>query len=444
MNHRTLTFAFIFVSLSITALNAQVTLPPPAETTAPGGPIFQIHANSVLVPVVVRDAQSHAVGDLKQEDFKIFDQGKRRTIVGFTLQQSVKTEASPSAPPASTSVAPNSAPAAANPAQSSTTTKRSIVFLFDDRHLGPGDLEQVKKAGIRMLEKPLADGDRAVVLSFRGVNSGITHDHVPLQTAISNLKPQQINQRDRSQCPDIDYYTADQILNKHSKTEWDVAYEQAANCSHKSYGAGPSGGTGYVEQLVRTAANQALLAGDQDVRETLIYLRDVVHTMTKFPGQRTLILVSPGFYTGTDEALAMQSSVLNVAAASNVVISVLDARGLGGSNVGAGSNGSVSVFANMTGQPIQSQLESARANEYLMSELADGTGGTYFRHSNDLEGGLESLAAGPEFLYLLEFSLQDVKANSSYHQLKVEVAGSGLSVKTRAGYFAPSPPGKNQ
>lgn len=441
MNHQTPALAFIVLSLAIPALHTQVAIPPPSNPPAPGGIILQIHANSVLVPVVVRDSRGHAVGNLKQEDFKVFDQGKRRTIVGFTLQQSDK----PADPqPAVPSPPPDPAKSAADPApQPATSAKRFVVFLFDDRHLGPGDLEQVKKAGIRMLDKPLADNDRAVVLSFHGVNSGVAHDREPLLAAISKLKSQQTNQRDHSQCPDIDYYTADQILNKHSKTEWDVAYEQAANCSHKSYGAGPPGGTGYVEQLVRTAANQALIAGDQDVRETLTYLRDVVHTMAKLPGQRTLVLVSPGFYAGTDEALAIQSTVLNVAAASNVTISVLDARGLGGSNVGANSSGSVSVFANATGQPVQSQLESSRENETLMSELADGTGGTFFRHSNDLEAGLETLATGPEFLYLLEFSLQDVKSNGSYHQLKVEVAGSGLSVKSRSGYFAPMPPGKN-
>ncbi len=441
MNRKSQAIVVTVLSLAMPTLLAQNAPPPSSEPSAPATTILHVQTNSVLVPVVVRDSQGHAVGNLKQDDFKIFDQGKRRSIIGFTLQQHEKSEGPQATPPGSTSVtsATSSSPVAGTAVQPSTEAKRFIVFLFDDRHLGPGDLDQVKKAGSQMLDKPLADGDRAVVLSFRGVNSGMTHDHAPLQAAISKLKSQQVNGLDRGQCPDIDYYTADQILNKRSKPEWDIAYEQAANCAHKSSAASPSGGTGYVEQLVRTAANQALVAGDQDVRETLLYLRDVIHTASKLPGQRTVILVSPGFFAGTDEALAIQSQILNLAAASHVTISALDARGLSGGMVGASKSTSGSVFANITGQPLDDQLQSMRANEFVMSDLADGTGGTFYRNSNNLEGGLEVLAAGPEFLYLLEFSLQDVKPNGSYHSLKVEVAGNGLKVQARAGYFAPSP-----
>jgi VWFA-related protein len=100
------------------------------------------------------------------------------------------------------------------------------------------------------------------------------------------------------------------------------------------------------------------------------------------------------------------------------------------------------VFANITGQPGGNQLEAMRESQDVMSELADGTGGTYFHDSNDLEGGLKTLAAGPEYLYLLEFSLQDVKPNGSYHSLKVEVSRSGLALQARKGYVAPPPPKK--
>jgi VWFA-related protein len=192
---------------------------------------------------------------------------------------------------------------------------------------------------------------------------------------------------------------------------------------------------------VRTAANQALEAGDEDARATLGYIRDVVHTMSRLPGQRTLILVSPGFLSGSAEALTLQSQILDLSASSHVTISALDARGLSGGNVGASHETSGSVFSNMTGQPVQDRLETMRANEEAMVELADGTGGTFFRN-NDLEGGLKTLAAGPEYRYLLEISLQDVKQNGTYHSLKVEVDQSGLKVQARRGYFAPLPPNR--
>ena len=72
-----------------------------------------------------------------------------------------------------------------------------------------------------------------------------------------------------------------------------------------------------------------------------------------------------------------------------------------------------------------------------MSELADGTGGTYFHNSNDLEGGFQSLTATPEYVYLLEMSLQNVKQDGAYHSLKVKVNDGSLQVRARRGYFAP-------
>jgi VWFA-related protein len=444
MNGDSKTLAVIVLFAGVFALRAQFLAAQAPETTASDSATLQVHVRSVLVPVVVRDAQGHAVGNLKQEEFRVFDQGKRRTIIGFALQQTQSDEDAKAAVSRSASEPSRAAPGSeALPApQSPTAAKRYIVFLFDDRHLGAVELEQVKRAGSRMLEQPLADGDRAVVLSFLGINSGMTHDRTTLQAAISKLKAQQMNQNDHAQCPDIDYYTADQILNKHSKTEWDIAYEQAANCSHKSSATGPANGTGFVEQLVRSAADQALMVGDLDVRSTLDYIRDVVDTMSNLPGRRTLVLVSPGFFTGTNEALALQSKILDLAASSNVTISTLNALGLSGGHVGANQTTAGSVFANITGQPIHNQLDSLRENEVALSELADGTGGTYFHNSNDLEGGFKILTAGPEYSYLLEFSLQDVKPNGTYHPLKVAVMRDGLKLQARRGYFAPLPPNR--
>jgi VWFA-related protein len=74
-----------------------------------------------------------------------------------------------------------------------------------------------------------------------------------------------------------------------------------------------------------------------------------------------------------------------------------------------------------------------------MDQLSDGTGGTYFHHNNDLEAGFKSLTEAPEYLYLLELPLDDVKQNGAFHHLKVKVDRDGVKVQARRGYYMPKP-----
>jgi VWFA-related protein len=416
-----------------------------AQQAPDSGVTLQVHVNSVLLPVVVRDEQGHAVGNLKQEDFKVFDQGKPRQITGFTMQQGTPLEPGPQT--VAPAAAPRAQPAPGTP-QAEAAPQRVLVFLFDDRHLAVGDLEQVKKAAVAMLDQPLPDGTRGLVLSFLGVNSGLTHNKAALQAAVMKIKARQVFQRSSNQCPDIDYYAADQILNKHNAQAYGVALDKAAKCMHLAQAASNSGNISTEdissspavlqnETLTKNAAMVSLQDGDQDALETINYLRDVVHTISALPGQRTLILVSPGFLSISQESMAMESQVLNLAVGDGVTISTLDARGLYSTMLSASQGGGESIQSLVTGQNVQDRDDSMRQNKQVMAEFADGAGGTFFRNNNDLQGGLAALAAGPAYKYLLELSLNDVKQNGSYHALKVEVDRKDVKVQAREGYFAP-------
>jgi VWFA-related protein len=433
------------------------TAPPAAESIASNAPQpsavspdenqprFRIDVNSVLVPVVVVDKQGRSLAGLGRDDFTVEEDGKKRTIVGFTVIKSAANDSKGLVDGGQSSAAGGGAPdTTAGTSQSAAPATRHVIFLFDDRHITTSDLALVQNAATHLFEKALAPSDDAAVLSLFGINSGLTHDRAALQSAVMKLAVHLAFQHGKEDCPDVDYYSADQIISKHNPTEFQIAVEKARQCSFSqamvqssSNDSGMDNPTNPFQAAAKAAAAHALAIGEEDARVSLVSVRNVVRVMAKMPGQRTLIFVSPGFLTLSAETMAIKSEIMNIAAASDVIVNALDARGLYAGNVDASQGGTTSSLALASGQMMDDHLASMQANENVMSELAEGTGGRFFHNNNDLQGGIESLTAGPENLYLLEISFSEVKANGAYHRFQVKLDQPGVKITARKGYFAP-------
>jgi VWFA-related protein len=417
-------FQVCCVLLLSLSLSAQQTNQPSPQFEVPK---IVVNVNSVLVPVVVRDSQGRAVGNLKKEDFQILDKNKPQVIEGFSIQKRAALVSSLTSAE-SAPVSPGTVPAAGSARPSAPA--RFVVFLFDDMHLNGSDLAQIQKAASKMVTDALTDSDMAAVVSVSGPSSGLTRDREKLQDAIMKLQLQNLYRGSTRSCPNIEYYEADRIENKRDLMALDTAVDTTMRCCDCSRETAIT--------YVRDASQRALQIGDQDIRVTLGSISNVVHKMGVMPGQRLLVFVSPGFLTLTPEAMVMKSQILDLAARSNVTVSVLDARGLYTTMLDASTE-----TARLTTRAARAKAEyrsdSMLLSEEIMAELADGTGGKFFHNSNDLEGGFQTLTAMPEYVYLLELSLQNVKQDGAYHLLKVKVDQNGLNLQARRGYFAPKP-----
>jgi VWFA-related protein len=386
------------------------------QSRRPNNPYtLQSSVDLVLVPVVVRDRSGRQVGDLTERDFQVFDNNKRQVISGFMLA----------------SVAPQPVPGKTieGKAQVLTTPpRRFVILLFDDLHVTFSDLARSKEAAKRVLAEFDASELGAVVSLSGSVNSGIAANQSTLLAALGQLHPQTMFQKTGTDCPNMDYYQAELIVNEHDSVALQAATEDVLNCN-------PSlDNPGVAERLAEHAAERVFALGEQDNRVSFASLRDVVKRTAALPGLSTLILISPGFSTVTAQAKHEESQLIDNATISNVTINTLDARGLYTTEVSASDRGATSTRTNQ----LKSEYlrSSMTRGEDIMAELADGTGGSYVHNTNDLTGGLKALSSPPQYLYILEFHSRDLKHNDTYHRLKVRVTREGMRVQARKGYFA--------
>jgi VWFA-related protein len=390
---------------------------------------FKTRVNLVMVPVVVRDSKGQAVGNLKQDDFQLFDKGKRQQISKFTVEKAGgnAVAAKPAAPDENVESAPSDKPA--EPPM--VAPENFIAYLFDDVHLKFGDLAQVRDAAGRNIDT-LRATDRAAIFTTSGQGVlDFTDDRAKLHAALLKLRPRALTGSGVQGCPDVDYYMGDLIENKNDQTALSVATQETIICLSL-----PPQAASEAPDLAKAAARQAVAEGDHESHVSLITLKEIVRRISLMPGQRNLILVSPGFLT-LESLLPEELDVVETAVRSNVRISSLDARGL--YTLDAGGDISKRQYdVNLTRMKSQYYRDEAFTVSSVLAEMAAGTGGTFIQNTNDFDGGFRRLATAPEYVYMIGFAPENLKPDGSYHALKIKLSSADkLNVQARHGYFAP-------
>ncbi|HXM68743.1 MAG TPA: VWA domain-containing protein [Candidatus Acidoferrum sp.] len=400
---------------------------------------FKVNVKLVVVRAVVRDAQGRAVGNLHQEDFEIFDKGKPQVISQFEVEQP-GTLAAKARQNVEENIdkLPESLPSKS--ASESTAPERFVAYLFDDIHLEFGDLARVREAAQRHFST-LRPTDRAAIFTTSGLTVlDFTDDRTKLHDALFHLNPHPIS-RHTNDCPDISYYQADQIINKNDPEALQIAIQEATGCEPLKITPGTTGvPLGNPTATVSAVSASVLAAGDHESNISLGLLKQTVQVISHMPGQRSIVLASPGFIAPRMEYET--NEIVDRAVRSQVIINTLDARGLF----------VVMPFGDASHQPTNPlggdhapppgkaliEIAAANANDDLLATLADSTGGVFFHNNNDFDEGFRRVAQTPEYSYVLAFAPQNLKLDGSYHILKVKLKNpQKLTLQARRGYYAP-------
>jgi VWFA-related protein len=427
--------------LLVTAVAAQTQ--PGEVTSRDEAPTFQSSVNLVRVPVVVRDKAGHTVGGLHQNDFHLTDLGKPQEIAQFALEGSAVAK-----PVERQTIAeiPGEPAAGAKPA----VPTRFVAFVFDDVHLTVEDLGNVRLAALKHIEQGIPPQERVGVLTLSGnLSLEFTNDAARFRETLAKLQPV----TPRVHFPPASLYAAALFMRSPGdeslgctvaepgcKVSCDLRMPAVLqtqtnitiDCLHLNCDQIPE-----APPIARATLRSVYNEGASEAYNAFHVLNNIVRLLGSMPGDRVMILVSPGLYLPDDLQRSLSESI-DRATRSGVIINTLDARGVYPSEPIAEVQGCTLTQDRTLQDVTRLNREAVSAQGLILGTLAYSTGGTALS-DNDFLGGFNRLATPPEYVYYLGFYPRDLKPDGKFHEIKVALAnGQGLSVQARKGYWAPS------
>ena len=226
-----------------------------SEITTRTTTAIKVRVNLVLLRVVVRDRDGKVIPNLKVEDFQVLDNGKPQKISTFSV------ETAPTAPTGETVASERKAAereTGAGVVIPPVMPQRFVALVFDDLHMRAADSMAVR-AATKKLFTSLKATDRVAIYSTSGtLQQDFTGDAEVLRKTLAAIVPHASKDEGQYGCPDISYYQADLIVNKHDQEAITTAAMDAQlnNCPAN----------------ISADAKRILEAGDEQTRESHQYL----------------------------------------------------------------------------------------------------------------------------------------------------------------------------
>jgi VWFA-related protein len=376
--------------------------------------MLKVTTNEVLVDVRVTDRKGNPVTNLKQSDFKVYEDGVLQEINSFDLEniQKLAQETGENGQPAVINLGKLPRTTPQQTFRSIVQNHRLVVLFFDLTSMQIPDLLRALQSAQHFIKTQLTPADLVAVVTYTSdlrLLQDFTNDRDALSKAIKSI---QVGQ---------------------SST-------LASNGS-----MGEAGGTDSFGNTVVTQDTGNAFTPDEtefnifNTDEKLSALQSLANLLQAVPGRKSVIHFSSGIeQTGVDNEAQLQATV-DAANRGDVSFYTLDARGLAAMPPGGGaSSASPSGTAIYTADAVSSQISSLHNSRETLSTLATDTGGRMFTDLNNFAPVFNYVQKENSTYYLIGYSPSNTKADGRFRRIRVElVEGRGLKVEARPGYYAP-------
>src|SRR3954469_19266154 len=378
------------------------------QSSAPVGQqtdyVFKANAELVLTNVVVRDSKTgEIVPGLNQNDFSIYENGKRQQISSFDFQSVERAtplnEATVSGLAAGVNGSGAKAAVVARPTD--LRNHRLIVMFFDLTSMQPEDLDRCVKAARDFLTNKMQPADLVALVSL-GDTLKVDQDFTADKAVLAN---------------EVGIYNG---------TEG------------QGFGQGASTNSNQAEDATGYTPDESEY-NDLNTDRELFALRAMAKSLEKISVKKSLLYFSGGISRDGIENQASLRAATNAAVRANLSIYSVDTRGLQAiSPVGDASVGSTRGSGAFNGAALTNNMNQNFASQEVMATLSSDTGGKAFFDSNDFAPAFAQVQRDTSAYYAIGYHSTNPARDGKYRRLTVKVNRPGIKLEYRPGYYAPS------
>jgi len=415
------------------------------QSSSDSSTVIRATTRLVQVDVVVTDSSGHPAKDrLNEKDFTILEDGKLQKVSFFSFQQFEGQEKRqlPQLPPH----------VATNRPEYRRSVGPPIILLLDGINTPVENQMVVRQQMLKFLADHFDPNMRIAVFLLGNelsVLQDFTSDPALLTAAM---------QKYRSQASAAGRLAGTDVQLQAPSFDGLNLPPQAPAQSGAGIGLESNGRSlmniGYA--LARFEKESNANTVEMRVAHTADALAAIARYLAGFPGRKVVIWFSASFplnlsVVDAEDFDVYRSYADRIRATTNqlsdaqVAIYTVDARGLTGnvisdpSDTGRDANGRMALTVDAHMNANSKEVFERFNKEDSLAKVAQETGGRVFLNTNDFDRAIVESVRDSSTFYQVGYYPSHKQWDGKFHTIKVKVAGDGLVVRHRRGYYAIDP-----